>query len=141
MRTLGLLFLAGAALAQAPTFQPVASVSQIMLAVTYPYSDNLLYIERKPPATDSEWNILQYQALMLAESGNLLMMPGRARDQDEWMQDAKLLVEAGVASVKAVRAKDVQAIVGLNDQIVSACVTCHMKYHPRYRKRPTNPTN
>ena len=138
MRTLGLLFLAGAAIAQAPTYQPVASVSQIMLAVTYPYSDALLYIERKPPATDIEWNALQNQALMLAESGNLLMMPGRARDQDEWMQDAKLLVDVGVASVKAVRAKDVQAILALNDQIVTACTTCHTKYHPRYRKRPTN---
>lgn len=136
MRTLGLLLLAGAAMAQAPTFQPVASVSQIMLAVTYPYSDALLYIERKPPTTDNEWSALEKQALMLAESGNLLMMGSRARDQDEWMQDAKLLVEAGVASVKAVRAKDVQAIIGLNDQIVTACTTCHTKYHPRYRRRP-----
>jgi cytochrome c553 len=135
MRTLGLLLLAGAAMAQAPTFQPVASVSQIMLAITYPYSDNLLYIERNPPKTDNEWNVLQNQALMLAESGNLLMMEGRARDRDEWMQDAKLLVEAGVASVKAVRAKDVQAILALNDQIVTACTTCHTKYHPRYRRR------
>lgn len=135
MRTLGLLFLAGAAIAQAPAFQPVASVSQIMLAVTYPYSDALLYIERNPPKTDIEWNALQNQALMLAESGNLLMMEGRARDQGEWMQDAKLLVEAGVASVKAVRAKDVQAILALNDQIVTACTTCHTKYHPRYRRR------
>ena len=136
MRTLGLLFLAGAAIAQAPVFQPVATVSQIMLAVTYPNSDALLYIERNPPKTDHEWDALQYQALMLAESGNLLMMEGRARDRDEWMQDAKLLVEAGVASVKAVRAKDVQAILALNDQIVTACTTCHTKYHPRYRKRP-----
>ena len=135
MRILGLLLLAGAAMAQAPTFQPVATVSQIMIAVTYPYSDNLLYIERNPPKNDNEWSTLEKQALMLAESGNLLMMEGRARDQGEWMQDAKLLVEAGIASVKAVRAKDVQAILALNDQIVTACTTCHMKYHPRYRRR------
>jgi len=138
MRTLAAFFLAGVALAQAPTFQPVATVSQIMLAITYPYSDALLYIERKPPQTDNEWNALEKQALMLAESGNLLMMEGRARDQGDWMQDAKLLVEAGVASVKAVRAKDVQAILALNDQIVTSCTTCHTKYHPRYRRRPTN---
>ena len=138
MRTLAAFFLAGVALAQAPTFQPVATVSQIMLAITYPYSDALLYIERKPPQTDNEWNALEKQALMLAESGNLLMMEGRARDQGDWMQDAKLLVEAGVASVKAVRAKDVQAVLALNEQIVTACTTCHMKYHPRYRRRPTN---
>jgi len=138
MRTLASFFLAGVALAQAPTFQPVATVSQIMLAITYPYSDALLYIERKPPQTDNEWNALEKQALMLAESGNLLMMEGRARDQGDWMQDAKLLVEAGVASVKAVRAKDVQAVLALNEQIVTACTTCHMKYHPRYRRRPIN---
>ena len=141
MRMLGLFFLAGAALAQAPPFQPVATVSQVMLAITYPYSDALLYIERNPPKTDNEWNALEKQALMLAESGNLLMMEGRARDQGEWMQDAKLLVEAGVASVKAVRAKDVQAILGLNDQIVTACTTCHTKYHPRYRRRANTSAN
>jgi len=136
MRLAGLLLLALAALAQTPSaFQPVATVSQIMLAITYPYSDNLLYIERKPPQTDSEWNTLQNQALMLAESGNLLMMPGRARDQEDWMKDARLLVEAGIAAAKAARAKDVQAVLALNDQIVTACTTCHTAYHPGYRRR------
>ena len=137
MRTVGLLLcvMAGAAVAQAPSFQPVGSMSELMIRIIYPTSDALFYIERNPPKTDNEWNALQNQALMLAESGNLLMMEGRARDQGEWMQDARLLVEAGVASVKAVRAKDVQAILALNDQIVTACTTCHMKYHPRYRRR------
>ena len=136
MRFAGLLLFVCAATAQTPTsFQPVATVSQIMLAITYPYSDALLYIERKPPQTDNEWNALQNQALMLAESGNLLMIPGRARDQEDWMKDAKLLVDAGVAAVKAVRAKDVQAILALNDQIVAACTTCHTAYHPGYRRR------
>lgn len=131
----GLLLLACAAVAQAPAFQPVASVSQIMLAITYPYSDALLYIERNPPKDDREWEALQKQALMLAESGNLLMMEGRAKDQGEWMKDAKLLVDAGIAAVKATRAKDVQAVVDLNDQIVAACTTCHTGYHPGYRRR------
>ncbi len=135
MRTIALLLLAGAALAQAPVFQPVASVSQIMLAVTYPYSDALLYIERDPPKNDREWTVLQNQALMLAESGNLLMMEGRAKDQGDWMKDARLLVEAGMAAVKATRAKDMQAVLALNEQIVTSCTTCHSQYHPGYRRR------
>lgn len=135
MRTIGLLFLAGTAIAQAPVFQPVASVSQIMLAVTYPYSDALLYIERDPPKNDRDWAVLQNQALMLAESGNLLMMEGRAKDQGDWMKDARLLVEAGSAAVKATRAKDVPAVLALNDQIVASCTTCHSQYHPGYRRR------
>jgi hypothetical protein len=136
MRLAGLLLVSCAAVAQTPaTFQPVATVSQIMLAITYPYSDALIYIERKPPKTDNEWSVLQNQALMLAESGNLLMMPGRARDQEDWIKDARLLVEAGIAAAKATRAKDVQAVVALNDQIVTACTTCHSSYHPGYRRR------
>jgi cytochrome c553 len=112
-----------------------------MLAITYPYSDALLYIERNPPKQDRDWEALQQQALMLAESGNLLMMEGRAKDQGEWMKDARLLVAAGVAAVKAAKAKDVQAVLDLNDQIVTACTTCHSQYHPRYRRRANNNPN
>ena len=68
---------------------------------------------------------------MLAESGNLLMMEGRAKNQGQWMKDARLLVEAGAAAVTATRAKDLQAVLALNNQIVTACITCHMQFRPR----------
>jgi cytochrome c553 len=131
MRTLALLFLAAAAVASAPPFRPVATISQIMVAITLPYSDALLYIERNPPKGDRDWETLQMQALMLAESGNLLMMDGRAKNQGQWMKDARLLVEAGAAAVTATRAKDLQAVLALNNQIVTACITCHTQFRPR----------
>src|SRR6266581_3910651 len=71
MRILALLLLASPAIAQTPPFQPVATISEIMVAITLPYSDALLYIERNPPKDDRDWETLQYQALMLAESGTL----------------------------------------------------------------------
>ena len=63
----------------------MATISEIMVAITLPYSDALLYIERNPPKDDRDWETLQYQALMLAESGNLLMMKGRAKNQGLWI--------------------------------------------------------
>jgi hypothetical protein len=121
MRAMGLLLLACAAVAQAPSYQPVASVDQIMLSMSYPLSDALLYIERNPPKTDHDWTNTEYTALMLAESGNLLMMPrlGVPRDQEGWIRDCKLLVDAGAAALKAARA------------------TCHADYRPNYRRRST----
>ena len=62
---------------------------------------------------------------MLAESANLLMMPGRARDQKQWMADSKLLLEAGTAALAAVKAKDVAAISALSDQLLESCTSCH----------------
>jgi hypothetical protein len=136
MRAIGLLVLACAAVAQAPTYQVVGTVDQIMLAMSYPMSDALFYIERNPPKTDKEWTNIQYTAMMLAESGNLLMMPGRARDQERWMLDARLLVDAGTAAFKAARAKDLNAILELNNKLVDSCTTCHADYRPNYRRRP-----
>jgi hypothetical protein len=135
MRIIALLLLASPAIAQAPPFQPVATISQIMVAITLPYSDALLYIERNPPKDDRDWETLQMQALMLAESGNLLMMKGRAKNEGQWMKDARMLVDAGAAAVKATRAKDMQAVLALNDQIVSSCITCHTQFRPNYGQR------
>ena len=76
---------------------------------------------------------------MLAESGNLLMMASRARDKGDWMKDAKLMVDVGAAAFKAARARDLAAIVALNDDLNTACVTCHQQYRPNYRRREPNP--
>jgi cytochrome c553 len=135
MRIIALLLLVSPVMAQSPPFAPVATISEIMDAITLPYSDALLYIQRNPPKDDKDWETLQMQALMLAESGNLLMMKGRAKNQGQWMKDARLLVDAGVAAVKATRAKDMQAVLALNDQIVNSCVTCHMKFRSGRRER------
>src|SRR5262245_58875106 len=83
MRMVALLLLVIPALAQSPPFLPVATISEIMDAITLPYSDALLYIQRNPPQNDRDWETLQMQALMLAESGNLLMMKDRAKNQGE----------------------------------------------------------
>jgi hypothetical protein len=135
MRIIGLILLAGAALAQDPAFQAVGTMSQLMVNIIYPTSDAIFYVERTPPTTDVAWGALENQALILAESGNLLMMPARARDQDKWMKDSKLLVDAGAAAFKAAKARDLDGLMALNGQLESACVTCHQDYRPRYRKR------
>jgi len=75
------------------------------------------------------------QALMLAESGNLLMMKDRAKNQGEWMKDARALVDAGLAAAKATRARDMQAVLALNEPIVNSCVTCHRKFRSGRRER------
>ena len=135
MRALILLFLAGGVVAQAPTFQPVGSVSQLMISITYPSSDAIFYVERNPPKTEKDWNDLQAQALILAESGNLLMMGRRARDQGDWIKESQEMVDVGAAAYKAALAKDLPGIVALNQRLNDACVACHQQYRPNYRKR------
>jgi hypothetical protein len=131
----GLIFFTGAALAQAPSYQNVGSMSQLMVAIIYPTSDALFYIERSPPKTDVEWNLIRNQALILAESGNLLLMPGRARDDGNWVKDSKLMIDAGTAAYKAALAKDMDKIVALSEQLSDSCIKCHAQYRAGYGKR------
>ena len=153
MKTLALVLLVGAtALAQAPAApkqpapkQPAAerpptrnvgSMSDLMVKIIYPASDALFYIESRTPKTEAEWTVLEGQALMVAESANLLMLPGRARDQKQWMADAKLMLDAGAAAVKAAKAKNVEAIAALSDQLMESCTSCHKNYRPDYGRKP-----
>ncbi|HTB15057.1 MAG TPA: hypothetical protein VK752_25975 [Bryobacteraceae bacterium] len=130
-----LLSLASVVIAQAPSqFQPVGNVSQLMVDIIYPTSDALFYIERTPPKTDHDWNVIRGTALTLAESGNLLLMGTRARDQDRWVKDTKLMIDAGQAAFKAAQKKDMQAILDLNEQLSESCTTCHRHYRPNYGK-------
>ena len=115
---------------------PVGTMSDLMVKIIYPTSDAIFYITTRTPQTDAEWGELQGKALALAESANLLMMPGRARDQDRWMADAKLMLDAGRAAYRAARAKDVAALDALNDDLYTSCTSCHQHYRPNYGRRP-----
>ncbi len=122
--------------ADTPSPRPVGTMSELMIKLIYPTSDAVFYISTRVPQTEVEWGELQAKTLTLAESANLLMMPGRARDQDRWMVDAKRMYDVGAAAYRAARAKDVAALEGLNDQLYQSCVECHQHYRPNYRRRP-----
>lgn len=119
-----------------PPMRNVGTMSDLMVKILYPASDALFYIETRTPKTDTEWTIVEGQALMVAESANLLMMPGRARDPKQWMDDSKLLLDVGAAALKAAKAKDVPGIAALSDQLYASCTTCHTHYRPGYGKKP-----
>jgi hypothetical protein len=141
MRILAFLFVVAVAMAQTDTltapskFQPVGTMSQLMIDIIYPTSDAIFYVDRDTPKNQHDWDVLRGQALMLAESGNLLMMDGRARDQKNWILESKMLVDLGAKAFRAAQAKDLDAMRALNDPLNAACVTCHFQYRPGYHRR------
>jgi hypothetical protein len=136
--SIGMLALVKSASAQEPAnarTQPVGTMSDLMVHMIYPTSDAIFYIKTRTPKNDAEWETLQGKALTLAESANLLMMPGRVRDPDQWMADATLLLDAGRAAFRAAKRKDVEALDALNEQLVQSCTLCHEHYRRNYRRR------
>lgn len=80
------------------------------------------------PTTDEEWAQIRNAAATLAESGNLLMMDGRARDHGEWMTKARRLIDMANEARKAAAARDADALFAAGGRIYEACADCHAKY-------------
>lgn len=133
-----MLTAAGAAMTQAQdAAQPVGTMGDLMTSMVYPAANDLLLsIARGGPRDDKEWMAAQRNAVLLGESGNVLMMRGRARDQGEWMKDAKMLVDAGAAAYRAARARDTNALAAVDASINASCVSCHKQYRPNVHPRP-----
>ena len=131
--------------AQPPRPQPVGTMSDLMAKLLYPASDAILYIESRTPEKEYEWNELAGNALIIAEFANLLMMPGRAVDQGQWLRDAKLMLDVGRKAYEAALIKDLPTLIALNEEMVASCRTCHIHYRPNYGRNykkfppPANP--
>lgn len=79
------------------------------------------------PTTQEGWDDVRNAATVVAESGNLLMMPGYAVDSD-WMEYAQGLVTAGISARDAAQAKDADALFQAGARLYNVCLACHNRY-------------
>jgi len=121
-----------------PPFRPVADVKQLMATVVEPaaevYWDAVgTIIDRKgivdiAPKTVEEWEAVRNSAYVVAESGNLLMMAGRARDNGDWMKLSQALVDVGRRAIQAAESKNTAAVFDVGADVYDACTNCHARY-------------
>jgi len=121
-----------------PPFKPVANVDQLMDGVITPAAE--IYwgsvsttvdkdgVTEKFPMNDEEWEAVWGGAMTIAESGNLLMMAPRSRDDGEWLRLSAALVDAGVAAAKAAESKNPEQVLAEGEKVYNVCTECHMKY-------------
>lgn len=142
MKLLATIFLVlGAAVVSAQDvadpFQSRATTRQLMVDAIHPASnDLLLVVYRGAPVSERDWASVRRSALALAESGNLLMMRGRVRDQGDWLTDARRMSDIGSAAYSAAQAKDLTALASLTGRLDASCTACHLRYRPNVFPRP-----
>jgi len=130
-----------------------ATMNQLMQGIVFPNSNVIFATQTENPAdvktaskpaiaTDpltsvfGKWQAVENSALAIAESANLLMLPGRkcANGVDvplknaDWAEFVKEMRSAGLASYKAAQAKNLEQIVASTDGLAQSCQNCHQKY-------------
>jgi hypothetical protein len=122
-----------------PPFKPVVDNRVLMLSVMEPSADYVWdsvksvitnSIEEFQPKTDEEWDLVVNHTIVLAESGNLLMMVPRAKDGGDWMKFSQALIDASTEAMQAASAKDPERLFTAGGTIYEACLACHQKYLP-----------
>lgn len=79
------------------------------------------------PSTPAGWLAVEAAAAVLAESGNLLILPDRSRGA-EWNSFANQLTGSARAAMTAARQKDADALFNAGASIYDVCAACHNHY-------------
>ncbi len=119
-------------------FKATASVHELMVWLLEPAADVLWdsagYViteageQDLQPTTDEGWDAVRNNATTVAEAGNLLMMPGYAADNGDWMEYAEGLIAAGIGAREAAQARDADALFQAGARVYSVCLACHNRY-------------
>jgi hypothetical protein len=133
----------------APAFRPVADVRQTMLWILDPAADviwdsagAIITAEGETdlsPTTDAGWQNVRNNAAVVAETGNLLMMPGRGTGGPKWAIYAQALTAAGEVAMAAADAQDADALFDAGGEIYQVCRACHAEYMVPTEEMRTTP--
>lgn len=133
------------------------SLLQVMRAIPFPHSNTIFDTQTKDPAAKPEaskdegsaterfsglyggWEAIENSAIALAESANLLLIPGRVCsngkpvpvESEDWRKFTQGLVDAGMAALKAAQTKHQDEMVLVSGTVADACSMCHEVYRER----------
>ena len=121
-----------------PPFTLVADLADLMSTVVDPaadvYWDAVGWIidasgtTEIRPESPEEWEAVRNAAYQVAESGNLMMMRGRAVDEPEWIAFSQALISVGRRAIEAAEARDEQGVFDVGAEIYAVCTGCHATY-------------
>jgi hypothetical protein len=132
---------------------PVTTVNQLMHAILFPLGNTVFFAQsedpdaliRDPmPSTSTNpltglyggWQAVENSALALAESADLLLIPGRSCSNGEvvnvgdadWIRFVDDYRQKSVAAYEAALTKDMDAMVDASGGLFEACSACHRVY-------------
>ena len=143
----------GASSTQEAKQQVYAVLGQIMKGIMFPASNVIFATQKQNPAdvtpakdpstaTDlldgsyGKWEAVENSALAIAETANLLILPGRkclnggdvpVKDPD-WPLLVQALQEAAMTEYKAAQARNQDKVIDAAATLNAACANCHDRY-------------
>lgn len=149
---------AGPPNAAAAAMQVQSNLNQLMRGVLYPAANvvfsaqidnpaDIKFVPGQDPslATDplvstfGGWQAVENAALALAESANLLLVPGRScangvlvpMNHPDWSKFVQQLRDAGMKAYKAAQSKNQDKMIEAADTLTESCASCHKEWREK----------
>jgi hypothetical protein len=121
-----------------PRFEAVAETKLLMDGLANANYRGLQGLLKKEPADAEAWAFARGQALLVAETGNLLLLrpPHTAEGQDAWFRHATDLRDAAAALARSAGSQNyARSQAGLAD-VANSCNRCHQTFRVAVRIGP-----
>ena len=120
-----------------PRLEAVAETKLLMEGITNTNYKGLDRLLKQKPADAETWTFARGQALLIAESGNLLLLrPPRNSGEKVWMQLAVDLRDDAAALARNLAARDYGRSVTAFHTLTASCNRCHQTFKVPQRIAP-----
>ena len=122
----------------APPVQSPVSINAEMVRIVDHAAHQLWNAEKegRAPKTDADWEVIVEHATQIAAAGALIRLEGTGPNdrtfvqQPDWQKFGAAVSTAGLAALSAAEAKNQEALVAANGQLVESCEGCHKRFKP-----------
>jgi hypothetical protein len=141
----------------APAATAHANLAQLMRGIPFPSSNIIFDTQSRDPGAPVEpadtgagataaysnvyggWQAVENNALAIAETANLLLIPGRfcengrpvPIEREDFRRFTAGLADAGNTALKAAQTKNLDAMVEVSGTVSDACAACHEVYRDK----------
>ena len=113
----------------APKLEPIAETKLLMVALNHPNFKGIERLLRQPPPDMQSWTFARGQALVIAETGNLLMLrPPKNQGQEAWFDRATELRTKATQLARTLAAKEYDASRAGFVELANSCNRCHTAF-------------
>jgi len=124
-----------------PRLVPVAETKLLMEGMAHPNFQGVEKILKNEEVEKDSWTFARGQALLMAETGNLLMMrPPNNSGQDNWMKNSMELRDSATELAKVIATKDRQQSRAALITLSNSCNNCHQKFRVATAIKPFDET-
>jgi hypothetical protein len=155
---------------QALSFSPVANLAQLMRGIFFPSSNIVFNTQGSDPSAPranyeqdqksafswvdwgagiySQWELVDYAALSIAEAAPLLLVPDRRCEngrrapveRPDWIKFTQELMDAARASYRASQSRNQDTVGDSTNRLSDACLACHVVYRDKGMGPPSDPS-